>query len=157
MVEGDLRRRIRPLTVAFALVALLAISAFASALTTSSLAAPGQGNSCGDAVLRDWRADGSIGRSYEADCYLDAIESLPEDVRAYTSAEDDIERALQVHVDESAPQSGEPERRLSSAGAATTAPESSALRVPPLPVLILGGVLVVGTFAVALPAFARKR
>jgi hypothetical protein len=157
MVEGDLRRRIRTLPVVVVLVALLAITAVASALTTSGLAAPGQGNSCGDAVLRDWRTDGAIGRSYEAGCYLDAIESLPEDVRAYTSAEEDIERALQVHVDESTRQSGEPERRLSSAGAATTAPESSTLRLPPLPVLILGGVLVVGTFAVALPAFVRRR
>jgi len=32
--------------------------------------------------------------TYPGPCYLAAIEELPEDVRAYTSAKDDISRAL---------------------------------------------------------------
>jgi hypothetical protein len=50
---------------------------------------------CGRAVLTDW-ADGRIDKTYPGPCYLAAIEDLPEDVRAYTSAKDDISRELQA-------------------------------------------------------------
>ena len=50
---------------------------------------------CGKAVLTDW-ADGRIDATYPAPCYLAAIAGLPEDVRAYTSAKDDIARELQA-------------------------------------------------------------
>ena len=50
---------------------------------------------CGKAVLTDW-ADGRIDKTYPGPCYLAAIEDLPEDVRAYTSAKDDISRELQA-------------------------------------------------------------
>ena len=50
-------------------------------------------HACGKAVLADW-TDGRIDRTYPDPCYLAAIDVLPEDVRAYTSAKDDISRAL---------------------------------------------------------------
>jgi len=50
---------------------------------------------CGSAVLADWGEDGRIDGAYPETCYLAAIDSLPEDLRAYTSARDDIARALQ--------------------------------------------------------------
>jgi hypothetical protein len=51
---------------------------------------------CGQAVLSDWR-DGRIDETYPEPYYLDAIDSLPEDLRAYTTARDDISRALLTH------------------------------------------------------------
>ena len=53
---------------------------------------------CGKAVLSDW-ADGSIDRAYPDPCYQAAIDTMPEDVRAYTTAKDDISRALYSHRD----------------------------------------------------------
>ena len=50
---------------------------------------------CGEAVLADW-ANGSLDETYPGPCYLAAIANLPEDVRAYTSAKDDISRELQA-------------------------------------------------------------
>ena len=50
---------------------------------------------CGRDVLADWGKDGRIDRTYRETCYLAAIEALPEDLRAYTSAREDITRALQ--------------------------------------------------------------
>src|SRR5262245_33519675 len=47
---------------------------------------------CADAVLRDWTT-GTLGSDYAPECYQAAIDALPEDLRAYTSAADDINRA----------------------------------------------------------------
>lgn len=60
-----------------------------------STAQPQAERACGKAVLSDW-ADGRIDKTYPGPCYLAAIEDLPEDVRAYTSAKDDISRELQA-------------------------------------------------------------
>jgi hypothetical protein len=53
---------------------------------------------CGKAVLTDW-ADGRIDRTYPDPCYEAAIDVMPEDLRAYTTAKDDIARALYSHRD----------------------------------------------------------
>jgi len=47
---------------------------------------------CADAVLHDW-TKGTLGSGYAPECYEAAIDALPEDLRAYTSAADDITRA----------------------------------------------------------------
>jgi hypothetical protein len=47
---------------------------------------------CADAVLHDW-TKGALGSGYAPECYEAAIDALPEDLRAYTSAADDITRA----------------------------------------------------------------
>ena len=52
---------------------------------------------CGDAVVSDW-ADGHIDGRYAPRCYGDALETLPEDVRAYSTAEDDIARAMRAQI-----------------------------------------------------------
>jgi hypothetical protein len=56
-------------------------------------AEPQAEQACGKAVLADW-TDGRIDRTYPGPCYLAAIDGLPEDVRAYTTAKYDISRAL---------------------------------------------------------------
>jgi hypothetical protein len=48
---------------------------------------------CGEAVILDW-SDGRIDRTYAPACYRDALARLPEDLRAYSTAPEDIERAL---------------------------------------------------------------
>lgn len=74
-------------------------TAFAAAMSVialcgcGSIAEPQAERACGKAVLSDW-ADGRIDRTYADPCYLAAIDALPEDVRAYTTAKDDISRAL---------------------------------------------------------------
>jgi len=45
-------------------------------------------------VLRDWTDNSRIDGLYPNKCYVDAIASLPEDVRTYSSAVDDISRAM---------------------------------------------------------------
>ena len=77
------RRAVRAVVLLAAFVLLLVATAPASAA-----------QSCGRKVIDDWW-DGRIDGTYELHCYDDAIEILPRDVRDYSSAEDDIKRALQ--------------------------------------------------------------
>ena len=76
-------------------IALLALILLA-ALTMAGPATAAK--SCGKKVVDDWYADGRVDGSYPAHCYDDAIEILPRDVRDYSSAKEDIERALQAFL-----------------------------------------------------------
>ena len=78
--------------VAFS-AALLALLALAIAAGPANAA-----ESCGKRVIDDWYADGRVDGTYPAHCYDDAIEILPRDVRDYSSAKEDIERALQARL-----------------------------------------------------------
>jgi hypothetical protein len=49
---------------------------------------------CWQVLLNDWY-DGRIDGTYPIHCYRDALKHLPSDVDTYSSARDDIERALQ--------------------------------------------------------------
>jgi hypothetical protein len=75
-----------------ALALLLAGLLGAGLLGAGSAAAA---ESCGKKVIDDWYADGRVDGTYPPHCYDDAIEILPRDVRDYSSAKDDITRALQ--------------------------------------------------------------
>jgi hypothetical protein len=72
------------------------LAAFVSVLvaTAPASAAP----SCGRQVIDDWYDDGRVDGTYALHCYDDAIEILPRDVRDYSSAKEDIERALQAKL-----------------------------------------------------------
>ncbi len=72
-------RRLR--LVALALLALLAV------------AAPAQAG-CGDQIRDEFLASGAITSTYPAECYQDALDNLPADVREYTDAEDVIRAAM---------------------------------------------------------------
>ena len=50
---------------------------------------------CAKQVISDWYKDGRVDGTYSLHCYEEAIDALPEDVVQYSSAKDDIERALQ--------------------------------------------------------------
>ncbi|HEU0057247.1 MAG TPA: hypothetical protein VFQ08_08305, partial [Gaiella sp.] len=49
---------------------------------------------CGEKVVDDWYGDGRVDEVFPTHCYLDAIRSLPVDVKDYSNAEEDIRRAL---------------------------------------------------------------
>ena len=71
-------------------------------------AGPASASACGDRVINDWY-DGRIDGTYPLPCYDDAIEQLPRDLRDYSSAPDDIKRALQAAMrGEAAPPNREP-------------------------------------------------
>ena len=52
---------------------------------------------CASRLLADWR-DGRMDQVYPVSCYREALASLPEDLRIYSSAESDITRAMQARV-----------------------------------------------------------
>jgi hypothetical protein len=76
---------------ALLLVALVACGALGFGTSAASASA------CGDRVVADW-IDGRIDGVYPLRCYDEAVADLPEDVRVYSSAVDDISRALQARV-----------------------------------------------------------
>jgi hypothetical protein len=73
-----------PLALLGALFALTVAVAPAGAATRST---------CAKQLLNDYY-DGRIDNTYPVHCYREAIASLPEDVKVYGSARDDITRAL---------------------------------------------------------------
>jgi hypothetical protein len=80
-----------------ALRAVFVLAAFASLLVATAPAASAA-PSCGRQVIDDWYDNGRVDGTYPLHCYDDAIEILPRDVRDYSSAKEDIERALQAKL-----------------------------------------------------------
>ena len=76
----------------------LAIAALAAALVAALAAAPPAGAAsnakCAKEVIADWYDNGRVDKIYPQHCYREAIKILPVDVRDYSSARDDILRAL---------------------------------------------------------------
>ena len=91
--ESDLTPVAANEPVRTALRALVLVAAFATLLVVAAPA--GAAQSCGRAVIDDWYDDGRVDGTYALHCYDDAIEILPRDVRDYSSAKEDIQRALQ--------------------------------------------------------------
>jgi len=75
------------------LIALI-VSAFVALGAPSSAMA----SACGDKVLADWFDNGRIDRLYQAHCYEEAIDAIPEDLEQYTDAQEVIGRALQASL-----------------------------------------------------------
>jgi hypothetical protein len=83
-------------TAATPRIAGRALALAAALATLLVLAGPAvAGSSCGRAVINDW-SDGRIDKTYPLRCYGEAIAMLPRDIRDYSSAEDDMRRALQA-------------------------------------------------------------
>jgi hypothetical protein len=71
----------------------------AALATLAVSAAPAQSATpCWKLLLNDWY-DGKIDHVYPIHCYHDAIKHLPTDIKVYSSAADDINRALQQALD----------------------------------------------------------
>ncbi len=69
-------------------------------LMLGALATPGAAlaRDCGDDVVGDWYDNGRVDKIYPLHCYDDAIDGLPVDVVDYSSAKEDIQRALQLAI-----------------------------------------------------------
>ena len=81
-------RRITLGAFALALVALLAAGAAQAAAKKSS------GTPCWKLVVNDWFDNGRIDGTYPIPCYTQAIQHIPEDALVYSSAPNDIRRAM---------------------------------------------------------------
>jgi hypothetical protein len=79
--------------------AAIAAMLIAAALVGSAARpAPAQAATpCWKLLLNDWY-DGRIDQTYAVHCYKDALKHLPSDVQTYSSAHDDILRALQSAI-----------------------------------------------------------
>ena len=76
---------------------LLALLASLVALTVAAPATAAEPR-CYVQLLDDWIADDRIDGRYPAKCYREALDRLPEDVEQYSSAREDIERALRAAI-----------------------------------------------------------
>jgi hypothetical protein len=78
---------------------LILLAAVACALLAASVApAPASATApCWKVLLNDW-LDGRIDKLYPIACYRQAINHLPTDIDTYSSARDDINRALQARI-----------------------------------------------------------
>jgi hypothetical protein len=76
-------------------------AALASVALLAAVAQPARaasaGTPCWKVLLNDWY-DGRIDGTYQRHCYNDALKHLPADVSTYSSAHDDILRALQSAI-----------------------------------------------------------
>jgi hypothetical protein len=77
--------------------ACLTSFALLAAVAQPARAAASAGTPCWKVLLNDWY-DGRIDGSYPRHCYSDALKHLPADVQTYSSAHDDILRALQSAI-----------------------------------------------------------
>jgi hypothetical protein len=85
---------VNPLLKAAVAAAVVAVALVGSAVRP----APAQAATpCWKLLLNDWY-DGRIDQTYPVHCYRDAIKHLPSDVQTYSSAHDDILRALQSAI-----------------------------------------------------------
>jgi hypothetical protein len=145
----------------------LALLSMIGLLATGAVQAPTP--SCAETVLNDWY-DGALDSIYDPECYQEALRRLPEDVRVYTTAVDDITRAMrqQLAADEATAPKGSA-RSLSGvrktqsrekAGAHVAVGQVTEARRPPLPLLLLAAVVVVlaaGTVGTAVARRVRRR
>src|SRR5919201_4730943 len=102
---------------------LLIVTAAAAALSGAPTAGAA---GCGTAVLEDW-ADGKVDSAYPVRCYQDAPASMPDDMRSYTTAPDDIRRALLARIRLSRTHHAKPGARPRALASAPRAPAREAL------------------------------
>ena len=87
-----MQSRFSPTLVAAVLASLAALVAAGVVVPQAEAAKP-----CWRQLINDWY-DGRIDKSYPISCYREAIKRLPPDVKTYSSAQDDFERALQAAI-----------------------------------------------------------
>ncbi len=146
---------------------LLALGLLVLALGALALGAAGPAaaaKSCGDKVIDDWYDNGRVDGEYQLHCYDDAIENLPRDIAVYSSAKEDIQRALTARMNNrpappasTDPSPGSTTGKTRTAVGAVTGSTTTTTKDPdaganaagpvdttsasslPLPLLILGG------------------
>jgi hypothetical protein len=134
------------------------VAAVVACVATIALVAPTAARAdrpaCAEAVLDDWTR-GTLDSHYSPECYQAAIDALPEDLRAYTTAADDIGRAAIAasrRTNGNAPRTELAARRLASESA-----DADPLRSFPTEVVVLGAVLAALVSCGAAAALLRWR
>jgi hypothetical protein len=69
-----------------------------SVLAAVALAAPAQAAPCWEAVIEDWFDNSRVDKRYPIHCYREALANMPEDMQAYSSAPEDIARAMRREI-----------------------------------------------------------
>lgn len=135
-------------------VALIALLLFVGGLGVAC--SPAAGRSCGDSVVTDW-SDGRIDGVYPLHCYENAVDSLPEDARAYSSAADDISRALQGQVRAESDGGPSSDARAVAPFSPTSGSSSQSSPLPRAVLAVAAGVLAAAALAVSVWVARRKR
>jgi hypothetical protein len=157
-VTRPLLLRAFPTLVVLALTLVVALGAASPA---------GAATPCGKKVLGDWFDNGRIDRLYPLNCYEEAIDAIPPDIRDYADAQDVITRALQAALHgKLAAGSSDPSPDGTGANGANGG-NSSAQGAPgvdtsspssvPIPLLVLGGMSIVLLAAGGIGYYSRRR
>ena len=77
---------------------LIALAAFVAVGAAASPAPADAASPCWKRLLDDWVDNARIDKAYPAPCYREAIKRLKGDLRDYSSAAEDIQRALSAAV-----------------------------------------------------------
>jgi hypothetical protein len=156
---------------------VVALGTFA-ALSTAEPA--NAATACGKKVLADWFDNGRIDRLYPLNCYEEAIDAIPADLRDYADAADVITRALQAalrgelapggadptpgdddpafpgsggdNTDDGSGGTGNSDNPQAAPGVDTSGPSSL-----PIPLLVLGGMSLALLAAGGLGYLSRRR
>jgi hypothetical protein len=124
-------------------IAGLALLLAAFALLSASQASAAKTTPCWKKVVQDWYDDSTIDRLYERHCYSDALKNVGEDVKVYSSFEEDIKAALQragrADIRELSVRTGgdRPNQGLFKDAFGKTTPRNADSM--PIPLMILGG------------------
>ena len=108
-------------------ISLLSALAAIAALTALSFAPVASAKTCAERVIDDWYGNGRVDQIFPKRCYLEAIRSLPVDVKDYSNAEEDIRRALAFAAQ------GEPDPGPSGGPAPTGTPSENPPTTPTTP------------------------
>jgi hypothetical protein len=151
---------------------VLALSAVAALATAGPASAATE---CGKKVLADWFDNGRIDRLYPLNCYEEAIDAIPDDLRDYADAEDVITRALQAALRgelapggrDPTPGDDDPTGGGSGDGSGGTGNSDNPQAAPgvdtsgpssvPIPLLVLGGMSLALLAAGGLGYLSRRR
>ena len=159
-------------------IAALAVSL---SLIAASPSAAHAATPCWKRVISDWTADGVINGHYSAHCLRQAIKNTPEDLRDYSSIDDDINAALLDTLGvkngtngggsagsgtgpgpggtkpgklSAAESKKRAEKAVPHAGTSESIPDSS--RTIPLPLLIMAGIALAALLALGSPPLIRR-
>jgi hypothetical protein len=154
---------------------LVAIAvAVAATLVMAGPALAAKNPSCAEQVVADWYDNGRVDYLYPLHCYRDAIKSLPPDVKDYSSAKEEIERALQdaanrppvtkpTLLDTTGSNPGDPSETETDPGGETIAgggdgdgPSTAGPSSVPIPLIVLGGLSILLLAAGSAGYLARR-
>jgi hypothetical protein len=130
------------------------IGLFAACVVAGTGNATAAGPPCWQQVIQEWTS-GHVGDTYAPGCYREAVKHLPEDLRTYSSAPDDINRAL---LEAASRQSRSMSAAHPARGTLGSVSEDDG-RSPPLAAILLGvlGAVVLGFCSLSAWLVVRRR